>query len=314
MDLSAMSLQWVEPSGASPHRRPDPPATVLRDRIAGAMERCAAALFDQQKADGFWCGELTADTTLESDYILLQLWLHQPDGASWIPPTRTRIIKAARSILDRQLPDGGFNIYAGGPSEISATVKAYCALKLAGIAPDSDPMRRARERILALGGLQAANSYVKINLSLFGLYPREHVPSVPPEIVMLPGNVLYEMSSWTRSILVPLSIVQARGSNRRAPAGFTLDELLLPGASLALPKRKGLSKLFNHLDRVFKLWEKRGPERIRNAAIREAEHWILDRTRHTEGLGAIYPAMMYFIMALDALGYPKDHPDLVEAI
>ena len=92
-------------------------------------------------------------------------------------------------------------------------------------------MRAARQRILALGGLQAANSYVKINLSLFGLYPRKHAPSVPPEIVMLPGNVLYEMSSWTRSILVPLSIVQARGANRRAPAGFNLDELLLARTS-----------------------------------------------------------------------------------
>jgi squalene-hopene/tetraprenyl-beta-curcumene cyclase len=131
---------------------------------------------------------------------------------------------------------------------------------------------------------------------------------------MLPGNVLYEMSSWTRSILVPLSIVQARGANRRAPAGFTLDELLLPGVSLKLPTRKGLSILFHHLDRMFKVWEKRGSERIRGAAIREAEHWILDRTRFTEGLGAIYPAMMYFIMALDALDYPEDHPDLVDAI
>src|SRR6185503_12439213 len=93
---------------------------------------------------------------------------------------------------------------------------------------DGEPLMRARRRILALGGLQAANSYVKINLSLFGLYPRKYAPSVPPEIVLLPGNVLYEMSSWTRSILVPLSIVQARGANRRAPSGFTLDELLLP--------------------------------------------------------------------------------------
>ena len=137
---------------------------------------------------------------------------------------------------------------------------------------------------------------------------------MPPEIVMLPGNVLYEMSSWTRSILVPLSIVQARGSNRRAPAGFNLDELLLPGVKLALPKRKGLAVLFHHLDRMFKVWEKRGSERIRGAAIREAERWILARTHYTEGLGAIYPAMMYFIMALDALGYAEDHPDRSEAI
>jgi squalene-hopene/tetraprenyl-beta-curcumene cyclase len=207
----------------------------------GSKSRARHALwkpcFRAAGAEGFWCGELTADATLESDYILLQLWLHQPEDHGWNPPTRERIEKAARSILERQLPDGGFNIYTGGPADVSATVKAYCALKLAGMAPDSDPLRRARERILALGGLQAANSYVKINLSLFGLYPRKHVPSVPPEIVMLPGNVLYEMSSWTRSILVPLSIVQARGSNRRAPAGFTWTNCCCPGVSLALPKR-----------------------------------------------------------------------------
>jgi squalene-hopene/tetraprenyl-beta-curcumene cyclase len=232
----------------------------------------------------------------------------------WDPPSRGRIAKACESILERQLADGGFNIYRGGPAELNATIKAYCALKLAGHSPDSEPLRRARRSILELGGLQGANSYVKINLSLFGLYPRQHAPSVPPEIVLLPGNVLYEMSSWTRSILVPLSIVQARGSNRRAPTGFELDELLLPGVSMKLPKRNRLSVLFHHLDRVFKVWEKRGSQRIRDAAIRQAEHWILERTRFTEGLGAIYPAMMYFIMALDALGYPKDHPDLADAV
>ena len=304
----------MQPARPGRRRHVDATARISREAAAHAIERSIASLSAQQAPDGFWCGELTADTTLESDYILLQLWLHQPQGADWHPPSRARIDRAARSILDRQLPDGGFNIYAGGPSEISATVKAYCALKLAGLGVDIEPLRRARTRILALGGLQAANSYVKINLSLFGLYPRRHVPSVPPEIVMLPGNVLYEMSSWTRSILVPLSIVQARGSNRRAPAGFSLEELILPGASLALPKRKGLSVLFHHLDRVFKVWEKRGSERIRGAAIREAERWILQRTHYTEGLGAIYPAMMYFIMALDALDYAKDHPDRIEAI
>ena len=309
-----MSYEWSGGVARAGRRQSE---TAVRTAPAGAdaaIVRSAGYLYSQQAPEGFWCGELTADTTLESDYILLQLWLHQPDGERWNPPSRARIDKAARAILDRQLSDGGFNIWSGGPAEVSATIKAYCALKLAGVPVDSGPMRQARERILALGGLQAANSYVKINLSLFGLYPRKHVPSVPPEITMLPGNVLYEMSSWTRSILVPLSIVQARGAHRKAPAGFTLDELLLPNVSLALPKRKGLALLFHHLDRVFKVWEKRGSERVRGAAIREAEHWILDRTRHTEGLGAIYPAMMYFIMALEALDYPEDHPDLVEAI
>ena len=308
-----MSYEWLEPARVTARREIGTETDGTSARVE-AIARGCEALFARQAPEGFWCGELTADTTLESDYILLQLWLHQPEGAHWDPPSRGRIDRACQSILERQLADGGFNIYRAGPAEVNATIKAYCALKLAGHSPESEPMRRARRRILELGGLQGANSYVKINLSLFGLYPRQHAPSVPPEIVLLPGNVLYEMSSWTRSILVPLSIVQARGSNRRAPTGFALDELLLPGVSLKLPKRNRLSLLFHHLDRVFKVWEKRGSQRIRDAAIRQAEHWILDRTRFTEGLGAIYPAMMYFIMALDALGYPKDHPDLADAV
>jgi squalene-hopene/tetraprenyl-beta-curcumene cyclase len=307
-----MSYEWSEPAPVRAHRQIRQDTDRAGERAAAIAQACEA-LFARQSPEGFWCGELTADTTLESDYILLQLWMYQPEGDVWDPPARDRIAKACSSILDRQLPSGAFNIYRGGPAELNATIKAYCALKLAGHSPESEPLRRARRSILELGGLQAANSYVKINLSLFGLYPRQHAPSVPPEIVLLPGNVLYEMSSWTRSILVPLSIVQARGSNRRAPSGFTLDELLLPGVSLKLPKRNRLSVLFHHLDRVFKVWEKRGSQRIRDAAIRQAEHWILERTRFTEGLGAIYPAMMYFIMALDALGYPKDHPDLADA-
>jgi squalene-hopene/tetraprenyl-beta-curcumene cyclase len=309
-----MPYEWIETTKPSRRHTAEQRRQFSRKQVERATYLAVEALAAQQAPEGFWCGELTADTTLESDYILLQLWLNQPDESGWNPPTRERIDRAARSISRRQLPDGGFNIYSGGPSDVNATIKAYCALKLAGIPADAESMRSARKRILALGGLQAANSYVKINLSLFGLYPRQHAPSVPPEIVMLPGNVLYEMSSWTRSILVPLSIVQARGANRRAPVGFNLDELILPGVSLKLPKRWGLSVLFHHLDRVFKVWEKRGSERIRAAAIREAERWTLARTRHTEGLGAIYPAMMYFIMALDALDYAQDHPDRREAI
>ena len=228
-----MSYEWREhaPVGA---RTESTREMVRESDRAEAVARSCEALFARQAPEGFWCGELTADATLESDFILLQLWMHQPEGDEWDPPSRHRIAKAALSILERQLPHGGFNIYGGGPAELNATIKAYCALKLAGHSVDSDPLRRARNCILDLGGLQGANSYVKINLSLFGLYPRQHAPSVPPEIVLLPGNVLYEMSSWTRSILVPLSIVQARGSNRRAPAGFSLDELLLPSGVIAM--------------------------------------------------------------------------------
>jgi squalene-hopene/tetraprenyl-beta-curcumene cyclase len=279
-----------------------------------ATGRAAGALLDLQKPEGYWCGDLLADTTLESDYILVQLWLHPPQNGVWNPPNAERIRKVRRSILERQLPDGGFNIYPGGPADASASVKAYTALKLAGMAADDEPMQRLRAAILALGGIQAANSYVKINLSLFGLYPRAFVPTIPPELVLLPGNVLYEMSSWTRAIVVPLSIVQSVGGVRPAPAGFHLNELAAPGKGFALPRKDKLSLLFNQIDRALKMWQRRGPREVQRAAVRAAEKWMLDHTRYSEGLGAIYPSMMYLIMALESLGYPADHPDLRDAI
>jgi len=289
-------------------------AENLASRAQDALARSSRLLLSLQKPEGYWSGELTADSTLESDYVLLQLWLHQPDSRGWNPPTRARIDKACRAVLDRQLSDGGWNIYTGGPSEISASVKAYSALRIAGYEPSHPSLQRACHTILKLGGVQASNSYTKINLSLFGLYPRRYVPSVPPEIVLLPGDVLYQMSSWSRAILVPLSIVQTAGPERQAPAGITLDEIFHTDVKLRMPSRERLSVFFLHLDRVIKLWERRGLKDVRSAALREAEHWILDRTRYTEGLGAIYPAMMYTVMAFDSLGYADDHPDLIEAI
>ncbi len=313
-----MGYSFFESAEAS-RRRMNPAAAVASRRaLAQAAERAAhlsaETLIAIQKPQGYWCGELLADTTLESDYILLQLWLHAPTGGHWEPPTWNRIQKARRAILKRQLPDGGFNIYPCGPSDVNATVKAYAALKLAGEDEFGEPLRRARERILALGGVQACNSYVKINLSLFGLFPRRYVPTIPPEVVLMPGGVLYEMSSWTRAILVPLSVVQARGGSRPVPKGFHIQELVLPGKSLQMPRKERLSVFFHQLDRAFKFWEDKGPQAVRGHAVREAEHWMLDRTRYSEGLGAIYPAMMYYIMALEVLGYPPDHPDMIRAL
>ena len=279
-----------------------------------AAARSAQALAGLQKPEGYWCGDLRADTTLESDYVLLQLWLYPPAGGVWNPPTAERIRKARVAILARQQAGGGFDIYPGGPADVSASIKAYTALKLSGLSPEADPMLRLRNTILDLGGIQAGNSYVKINLSLFGLYPRASVPTVPPELVLLPGNILYEMSSWTRAIVVPLSIVQAVGGTRPVPPGFHLHELSLEGKSFDLPKRDRMSRVFNHIDRALKIWQRRGPREVQRSAVRAAEKWMLDHTRYSEGLGAIYPSMMYLAMALDALGYPRDHPDLMDAL
>jgi squalene-hopene/tetraprenyl-beta-curcumene cyclase len=283
---------------------------------AEGVRRASDYLLSIQHPDGYWWGELTADTTLESDYILLQLFLHPPQGGIWNPPTKSLVEKAVRSILARQLPDGGFNIYPQGPAEVSATVKAYFALKVAGMPVDAPELTRARERILSLGGIQAANSYVKVNLSLFGLYPRKNCPSVPPEMILLPGNFIYQMSSWTRAIVVPLSIIHACQPQRPVPAGFDLKELFLTGGRMSyLGGATSLSwrSLFLLFDRVLKFWDKYGSKSLRRKAVLEAERWMLERTNFSDGLGAIYPPMMYIVIALDLLGYSRDHPTFMEA-
>jgi squalene-hopene/tetraprenyl-beta-curcumene cyclase len=291
--------------------------TALETAAETAMAAAAAHLEAQQREDGHWCAELNADTTLESDYILFQLWLYPPVGGRWAPETRPLVDKAVRSILDRQLPGGGFNIYPDGPAEVSASVKAYFALKLAGVATDDARMARLRQCILDLGGVQAANSYVKVNLSLFGLYPRESCPSIPPEVALLPFQLLYQMSSWTRAIVLPLAIVFAANPQRAVPAGFHIDEIRLPGASSGLrrqERRFGWYNAFLAVDRVFKRWERSGSKALRGKAIRRAERWMVERIENSDGLGAIYPPMMYSVMALDVLGYAPGHPVRMEAL
>jgi squalene-hopene/tetraprenyl-beta-curcumene cyclase len=282
-----------------------------------ALERASAHLLGKQHSEGYWWAELTADSTLESDYILLLLWMYPPRNGVWDPPCGTRVDRTMRYILERQLEDGGWNIFHGGPSEISATVKAYFALKVGGLPASDSRMRRACQRILALGGIQAANSYTKINLSLFGQYPREFCPAIPPEVMLLPGNIIYQMSSWTRAILIPLSIVHSSDPKKPVPEGFNLDELWLPGVSGDY-RRDNTSltwrNFFLQLDQLLKWWEKQGSKDFRQRGIKAAEQWMLERFDHSDGLGAIYPPMMYAIMALDVLGYAVDDPIRMEAI
>ena len=193
-------------------------------RAEQAVDAACDYLLNRQTSEGYWVGEAEGDTTLESDYVLLQLWLHQPDGnGTWNPPTRTLVDAACRRIADKQLEDGGWSIYPHGPANTSASVKAYCALKLGGYSENGERLRRAAARIVDLGGIEAANSYTKLYLSYFGLYPRSEVPSIPPEIFLLPTEhrfSIYSMSSWSRAMLAPLSILDATRAHRRVPAGF----------------------------------------------------------------------------------------------
>ena len=307
-----------EPSLAMEETAPasqiDAQATTVEVRRTANL--AAQALLEKQYKEGYWVADLTADTTLLSDYILLQMWLYPPEqDGSWNPPTLPRIHKAVRSILDAQRPDGGWSIYEPGPSEINATVRAYSMMKMAGMDIEDPRMENARAIILKMGGIQACNSYTKLNYSLFNLFPRKYCPTIPPEIMIIPGNLLYEMSSWTRTIIIPLSIVQATGVTRKTPNNLNVEELFHPHRKLALHRKDRIANLFIKADTLFKRWERQKVNKsIRSYAIHTAETWMMSRLCFSDGLGAIYPSMMYSIMAMDALGYERDHPDLEQAI
>ena len=287
------------------------PVENLGVRAQHAVAAACDYLLNRQTSEGYWVGEAEGDTTLESDYVLLQLWLHQPDAnGGWNPPTRTLVDAACRRIADRQLEDGGWNIYPRGPANISASVKAYLALKLGGHGENGERMRRAASRIVDLGGVEAANSYTKLYLSYFGLYPRSDVPSIPPEIFLLPKEhrfSIYSMSSWSRAMLAPLSILDATRARRRVPAGFSLEELL-SGRQAATPATLSWKRFFLLLDKTIKFLEATGAGRHREKGIEAAREWMVTRLERSDGLGAIFPAMVNSIMALTQLGYDGNHP------
>src|SRR6266550_4660501 len=189
-------------------------------RLEKTIERGAHHLLSIQAEEGYWQGELEADTTLESDYIYYLHVLGKADPQ--------RIAKLANYVRRRQLADGGWSIYPGGPSELNATCKAYFALKLAGDSPYAPNLVRAREIVHRLGGLEHTNSYVRFYLALIGVVGWELVPSIPPELMLLPNWFyfnIYEMSSWTRGIVIPMAILCVLRPHWRLPEPAHVDEL-----------------------------------------------------------------------------------------
>jgi len=205
----------------APAKLPPPATPSGKDRLDAAIQRALSYLKSIQHQDGYWLGELEADTTLESDYIFYLHVLGRFDSQ--------RVSKLAEYIRLRQLEDGGWNIYFGGPSEVNATLKAYVALKLAGDSPESQHMVRARQRIRQLGGLERTNSFTRCYLALAGLIGWQMVPAIPPELMFLPRWVplnIYEMSSWTRAIVIPLTILYGLKPCWPVPPHARIDELL----------------------------------------------------------------------------------------
>ena len=284
-------------------------------RVAAAADATRRFLFSQQHEEGYWCGELEADTTLESDYILLHTLLGTGN------PERIR--KAANYLLQHQNEDGGWSIYLHGPSNISASVKAYFGLKLAGYQAEHPALAKARKRILELGGVTQVNTFTKIYLCFFGQYDYMSVPAVPPEIVLFPNWFwfnIYEISSWSRGILVPLSIAYAKKPFKKIPPEMGVEELFVHGKSkkhMRLPWAKQLvswRNFFLVLDRITHWLEAVHVRPLRSIAIHTAEEWILERLDGSDGLAAIYPAMMNSIIALRCLGYSLDDPQMIRAM
>ena len=278
------------------------------ERLEKTIERGANHLLSIQAEDGYWQGELEADTTLESDYIYYLYVLGKADPE--------RIAKLANYVRRRQLADGGWSIYPGGPSELNATCKAYFALKLAGDSTEARHMVQAREIVHRLGGLEHTNSYVRFYLALVGAVGWELVPSIPPEFMLLPNWFyfnIYEMSSWTRGIVIPMAILSSLRPDWRLPERARVDELFKDPTrkTAAFDWSKQLiswKNVFLALDRGLKLYEKLPWKPLRRRALREAKSWMLNHIERTEGLAAIYPAMMNSIFALMALGHGPDDP------
>ena len=270
------------------------------------IDEAARALGGLQRDDGHWVFELEADATIPAEYVLLNHFLDERD-----PETEARIGVYIRA---RQADHGGWPLFHGGAFDLSCTVKAYYALKLIGDDSHAPHMVRAREAVLAAGGAAQCNVFTRITLALFGQVPWRAVPAMPVEMIHLPRWFpfhLTKVSYWSRTTIVPLSILLALKPQARNPRGIGIAELFTtPPAQeqYNFPKRTGTERLFLGLDRALAFGERAIPRALRRRAVNRALDWCLTRLNGDDGLGAIFPPMANVLMAFDTLGYGRDHP------
>jgi squalene-hopene/tetraprenyl-beta-curcumene cyclase len=283
--------------------------------VEASIGRARDFVLSRQHPEGYWCGELEADSMLEADYIFLHTLLESGD--------RGRLQRACTEMMRYQNSDGSWSIYPGGPGNISLSVKCYFSAKLMGISADDPRLQICREWILAHGGVVACNTFTKMYLCALGQYDYDAVPAIPPEIVLFPNWFyfnLYEISSWSRSILVPLAIIYAKKPYKKIPPEHGIDELFVGGRAnstlrLHLDRKDLFSwrNFFLLVDRVMHWAEAVHIRPLRKLALKRAEKWMLERFEMTDGLGAIYPAMLNAILALRCLGYSEDDPQVIRA-
>ncbi len=282
-------------------------------RVEQGIDAAAEALAERQHPDGHWAFELEADATIPAEYILLKHFLDEIDPAIEPP-----IVNYLKSI---QGAHGGWPLFHDGDFNISASVKAYYALKICGEDVDAPHMKRAREAILAHGGAQTSNVFTLIQLALFGQVPWRGVPVMPVEIMHLPRWFpfhLDKVSYWSRTVIVPLLVLMAEKPLAKNPRKVDVRELFVTPPEQVTNwynmNRKGpWAVFFRNLDRVLQRLDWMFPKASRERAVEKAVAFVTERLNGEDGLGAIYPAMANSVMMFEILGYPKDHPDLVIA-
>ena len=275
----------------------------MRTRLEAAIAAAQEWLLDRQGSDGHWCAELEGDTILESEYLMYLHFIEKLNSET--------VRKAANYIRSKLLPEGGVAIYPGGPMDISGSVKAYLALKMAGDPVDARHMVKMRQAILAAGGVTKINTFSKIYLAMLGLYPWDGCPAIPPELILMPkwfSFSIYNMSSWSRGMLVPLSIIRAHQPVKPLPDGLDIDELWAD-ADIRLrrdPETFTWHNFFLTVDTYLKFFERHPIKPFRKYALRQCERWVIEHGRLPGGLGAIFPAMANYVMSLRTLGYSNE--------
>ena len=282
---------------------------------AVALDRAVSCLLADQNPEGYWCAELEGDSILQSEYILLKWIIEQEDDP--------RLSKIANTLRRQQRSeDGAWVQYPGAKPHLSATVKAYFALKLMGDDIQAPYMKKARRLILSLGGAEACDSYSKFYLAALGQMHYGNVPAVPPEMVLLPKWFYFHLdkvSAWSRTMIMPLSIISHYRPVRQLPEPMGIMELYKDHDYLNQPilqfDKQLISwrNLFLGIDQLLKVYERIHITLLRKNALLRIERWILKHTRYSDGLGAIFPPMVYIIIALRCLGYERDNRHVAEA-
>ena len=281
----------------------------LLAKVNRAIALSQTHLLREQKPEGYWYYPLEANATIDAEYIFFNHFMGLVD--------EDKHKRIADHLLATQSDNGSWPLFYGGPGHLGNTIEAYFALKLCGFPATHTELQKAREFILTQGGLAKAQAFTRIFLAYFGQFPWQGVPSLPVELVLLPPWFpinIYEMSSWARGTVVPLSIILAFQPFIPIPASATVEELWKdPPAHSDLgfprsPQTLSWKNFFILLDKALKLLGKSPVKPLRGWALRKAERWVLEHQDVNGGWGGIQPAMINSVMALHALDYSHDHP------